>query len=59
VVNAQAHLNKASSMSREGKYRREIVSLGLMLHQRGYVAATDGNLSVRLDEQRILETPRR
>jgi L-fuculose-phosphate aldolase len=28
-----------------------------MLHQRGYVAATDGNLSVRLDEERILATP--
>lgn len=28
-----------------------------MLHQRGYVAATDGNLSVRLDDDRILITP--
>ncbi|MGA7931081.1 MAG: class II aldolase/adducin family protein [Candidatus Sulfotelmatobacter sp.] len=44
-------------MTRERKYRREIVSFGRMLHQRGYVAATDGNLSVRLDEQRILVTP--
>jgi L-fuculose-phosphate aldolase len=44
-------------MSRERKYRREIVSFGRMLHQRGYVAATDGNLSVRLDEERILATP--
>jgi L-fuculose-phosphate aldolase len=57
VLNAQARLNKASSTSRDGKYRREIVSFGRMLHQRGYVAATDGNLSVRLDEQRILATP--
>ena len=44
-------------MTRERKYRREIVSFGRMLHQRGYVAATDGNLSVRLDERRILATP--
>lgn len=43
--------------SRERKYRREIVSFRRMLHQRGYVAATDGNLSVRLDEQHILATP--
>jgi len=43
--------------SKEREYRREIVSFGRMLHQRGYVAATDGNLSVRLDEQRILATP--
>jgi len=28
-----------------------------MLHQCGYVAAMDGNLSVRLDEERILATP--
>ena len=44
-------------MSREQEYRREIVSFGRMLHQRGYVAAMDGNLSVRLDEGRILATP--
>jgi len=28
-----------------------------MLHQRGYVAAMDGNLSVRLDERQVLATP--
>ena len=28
-----------------------------MLHQRGFVAATDGNLSVRLNRDRILVTP--
>jgi len=44
-------------MPNEGQYRREIVSFGRMLHQRGYVAAMDGNLSVRLDERRILATP--
>ena len=44
-------------MSKEQQYRREIVSFGRMLHQRGYVAAMDGNLSVRLDERRILATP--
>jgi len=44
-------------MSKEREYRREIVSFGRMLHQRGYVAAMDGNLSVRLDEERILATP--
>jgi len=44
-------------MSSERQHRREIVSFGSMLHQRGYVAAMDGNLSVRLDENRILATP--
>jgi L-fuculose-phosphate aldolase len=41
----------------EARYRREIVSLGRMLHERGYVAAMDGNLSVRLGKGRILSTP--
>lgn len=44
-------------MTSERQSRREIVSFGRMLHQRGYVAAMDGNLSVRLDEERILCTP--
>ena len=44
-------------MSGERQSRREIVFFGKMLHDRGYVAAMDGNLSVRLDEERILATP--
>jgi len=44
-------------MSSERKHREEIVRYGQMLHQRGCVAAMDGNLSVRLDAERILVTP--
>src|SRR5204863_9150214 len=44
-------------MPSERQHRREIASFGKMLHERGYVAAMDGNLSVRLDERRILATP--
>src|SRR3989442_377768 len=44
-------------MPSERQYRREIVLFGRSLHDRGYVAAMDGNLSVRLDENRILATP--
>jgi L-fuculose-phosphate aldolase len=44
-------------MPSERQSRREILQFGKMLHQRGYVAAMDGNLSVRLDERRILSTP--
>ena len=44
-------------MNSEQFYREEIVRFGKLLHQRGYVAATDGNLSVRLDEDTILATP--
>jgi L-fuculose-phosphate aldolase len=44
-------------MLSERQHRREIALFGKMLHGRGYVAATDGNLSVRLDDERILVTP--
>ncbi|PYX93439.1 MAG: class II aldolase family protein [Acidobacteria bacterium] len=44
-------------MSSERQYRKQIVHYGHMLHERGLVAATDGNLSVRLDSGRILVTP--
>jgi L-fuculose-phosphate aldolase len=44
-------------MPSERQHRREMALFGRMLHDRGYVAAMDGNLSVRLDEDRILATP--
>ncbi|MFY9740869.1 MAG: class II aldolase/adducin family protein [Candidatus Sulfotelmatobacter sp.] len=44
-------------MVTERKHREEIVHYGRMLHGRGFVAAMDGNLSVRLDKRRILVTP--
>ena len=44
-------------MPEERKHRDEIVRYGRMLHDRGFVAAMDGNLSVRLNDDRILVTP--
>ncbi|MBV9182062.1 MAG: class II aldolase/adducin family protein [Acidobacteria bacterium] len=44
-------------MASEHQLRREIVRLGKMLHERGFIAACDGNLSVRLDANRVLVTP--
>ena len=44
-------------MPTERKYREEIVRYGRMLHEHGFVAAMDGNLSVRLKQDRILVTP--
>ncbi|MGO9646668.1 MAG: class II aldolase/adducin family protein [Terriglobales bacterium] len=44
-------------MPSERQQRREIALFGKMLYDRGYVAAMDGNLSVRLDDKRILATP--
>jgi L-fuculose-phosphate aldolase len=41
----------------EDELRREIVEIGRRVHQRGYVAGYDGNISARLDSHRILSTP--
>jgi L-fuculose-phosphate aldolase len=44
-------------MKSEQQHRDEIVRFGKLLHQTGLVAATDGNLSVRLENGNILCTP--
>jgi L-fuculose-phosphate aldolase len=44
-------------MDVEQQAREEIVSLGRMLHQKGFVVATDGNMTVRLDGGKVLATP--
>ncbi len=44
-------------MKSERQHRAEIVRFGKMIHDLGYVAATDGNLSVRLGPNRVLATP--
>jgi L-fuculose-phosphate aldolase len=41
----------------EDELRREIVQIGRWIHGQGFVAAFDGNISARLDSQRILSTP--
>ncbi len=44
-------------MLSEFEARRDIVEIGRRIWQRGYVAANDGNLSVRLPGDRIVVTP--
>jgi L-fuculose-phosphate aldolase len=44
-------------MSSDRRDRVAIVEFGRLLHASGFVAATDGNLSVRLDDERVLVTP--
>jgi L-fuculose-phosphate aldolase len=44
-------------MKSERQHRQDIVRIGKMIHERGFVAATDGNLSVRLGPDRLLVTP--
>ena len=41
----------------EDQHRREICRVGRWMYERGYIVAGEGNLSVRLDAERILTTP--
>ncbi|MGA3293622.1 MAG: class II aldolase/adducin family protein [Candidatus Acidiferrales bacterium] len=41
----------------EEEHRRDICAVGRWIHERGYVASTDGNMSVRLGPDRILTSP--
>jgi len=41
----------------ESKKRQQIVEIGRFLHNKGFIVATDGNISVRLDGDSILITP--
>ncbi|HEY4690907.1 MAG TPA: class II aldolase/adducin family protein [Anaerolineae bacterium] len=45
------------TFSTEQHLRREIVRAGKLLYDRGLIVATDGNVSARLDANRILATP--
>jgi L-fuculose-phosphate aldolase len=46
------------SLPREPELRDGIVEVGRRLYARGYVASNDGNISVRLEEGRLLTTPK-
>lgn len=41
----------------EEEHRRDLCIAGRWIHERGFVASTDGNMSVRLGADRILTTP--
>jgi L-fuculose-phosphate aldolase len=47
----------SKSLSPELQLRQDLVEYGRMLHAQGFVAATDGNLSVRMDQDRVMITP--
>ncbi|HJN45622.1 MAG: aldolase [Acidobacteria bacterium] len=44
-------------MQTEERLRADIVEVGRRLHERGFVASNDGNISVRLEGDRLLTTP--
>ena len=41
----------------ERELRQDIVDVGRLVFEKGWVAANDGNITIRLDEERILATP--
>lgn len=45
-------------MRTEEQVRADIVEIGRRLWERGYVASNDGNISVRVDERRLITTPK-
>jgi L-fuculose-phosphate aldolase len=42
----------------EDAFRADIVEVGRRMYARGYVASNDGNISIRLDDESILTTPK-
>ena len=46
-----------SMVKTEREYRDDIVKVGRLVFEKGWVAANDGNITIRLDEARILATP--
>jgi L-fuculose-phosphate aldolase len=46
-----------NGLGTERALRDELVRIGQLLHAKGFVTATDGNVSVRLDKDRFLVTP--
>jgi L-fuculose-phosphate aldolase len=50
-------MGQGNHIEREVHYRREICKVGRWMYWQGFVAASEGNLSVRLDVDRILVTP--
>ena len=45
-------------MKSEWEHRQEIVEICKLIHQKGYISATDGNVSVRTGKNRIITTPK-
>ncbi len=45
------------ALKSEDEHRRDICTVGRWLLDRGFIAATDGNISLRLDPRRILSSP--
>jgi L-fuculose-phosphate aldolase len=45
------------ALKTEEEHRRDICTVGRWFHQQNFIAATDGNISLRLDSHRVLTSP--
>jgi L-fuculose-phosphate aldolase len=57
MANCFSLVNRTGRPEQEQKLREEICATGLRMYTRGLVVACEGNLSARLDSERILVTP--
>jgi L-fuculose-phosphate aldolase len=48
--------SKFQMVKSEQEYRQDIVDVGKLIYQKGWVASNDGNISIRLDNNKILCT---
>lgn len=52
-----AELISHGALKHENEHRQDICVAGRWMHDSGFIAATDGNISLRLDEHRLLTSP--
>jgi L-fuculose-phosphate aldolase len=52
-------MNVNGTLLNEWKYREQMCEIGRRVYNKGFAAANDGNISLRLDENRVLCTPTR
>src|SRR6185295_19139 len=56
LIRARKH--RPMNQRAEDAFRADIVEVGRRMYARGYVASNDGNISIRLDDDTILTTPK-
>src|SRR5579863_8735448 len=52
-----ATIEDPAMVKTEREYREDIIQIGKLVFQKGWIAANDGNITIRLDQERILATP--
>jgi L-fuculose-phosphate aldolase len=50
-------MNEGIEVQKSELFKAEVIAVGKRLYERGYVAANDGNISVRTGENQVLITP--